>query len=85
MEMLAEITEFARPHRVGTHTTSRVMETTGALCFTPERDGTTMTWDWQVTPRGWLRALGPLLGPLGGRMDRKIWLAMKDLLEQRTM
>ena len=32
--MLVELTEFDRPHRLGSRTTSSMMETTGALTFT---------------------------------------------------
>ena len=37
--------------------------------------------DWHVCPKGWLRALGPLAGPLGSRMERRIWTGLKHLLE----
>ena len=81
MEMLAELTEFERPYRLGSRTTSSMMETSGRLTFTAEGDGTVMSWDWQVRPKGWLRMLGPLSGILGGRMERRIWTGLKDLLE----
>lgn len=76
MQMLVELTEFDRPHRLGSRTTSSMMETSGALTFAADNDGTVMNWDWQVRPKGWLRTLGPLAGPLGGRMERKIWTAL---------
>jgi hypothetical protein len=81
MVMLVELTEFDRPHRLGSRTTSSMMETSGALTFTADTDGTVMSWDWQVRPKGWLRALGPLAGPLGGRMERRIWTGLKNMLE----
>jgi hypothetical protein len=81
MEMLVELTEFDRPHRLGSHTTSAMMETSGALTFAAGGDGTIMSWDWQVRPKGWMRMLGPLFGPLGGRMERRIWASMKRYLE----
>lgn len=81
MDMRVEITEFDRPHRVGTHTTSSMMETSGTLTFTTEAEATVMAWDWQVQPRGWLRLLGPAMGPLGRRMERKIWTGLKHKLE----
>ena len=71
MEMLVELTEFDRPHRLGSRTTSSMMETSGTLTFAAEDQDTTMSWDWQVRPKGWLRMLGPLSGPLGGRMERR--------------
>lgn len=40
-----------------------------------------MTWDWQVYPRGWLRLLGPLFGPIGARVERGMWTGLKDYLE----
>jgi carbon monoxide dehydrogenase subunit G len=79
--MLVELTEFDRPHRLGSRTTSSMMQTSGALTFTADGDGTVMSWDWQVRPRGWMRMLGPLSGPLGGRMERRIWTSMKQYLE----
>ena len=81
MEMLAELTKFERPYRLGSRTTSSMMETSGRLTFTAEGDGTVMSWDWQVRPKGWLRMLGPLSGILGGRMERRIWTGLKDQLE----
>ena len=81
MVMLVELTEFDRPHRLGSRTTSSMMETSGALTFTAGNDGTVMSWDWQVRPKGWLRTLGPLTGPLSGRMERRIWTGLKHMLE----
>lgn len=81
MDMLVELTEFDRPHRLGSHTTSSMMETSGTLTFATEAETTVMAWDWQVRPRGWLRLLGPVTGPLGRRMERKIWSGLKHKLE----
>ena len=80
-EMLVELTEFERPHRLSSRTASSMMETTGRLTFAAEGDGTVMSWDWQVRPRGWMRILGPLAGALGGRMERRIWTGLKHQLE----
>jgi hypothetical protein len=79
--MLVELTEFDRPHRLGSRTTSSLMETSGALTFAAEGQDTVMGWDWQVRPKGWMRMLGPLFGPLGGRMERRIWTGLKHQLE----
>ena len=81
MEMLIELTEFDRPHRLGSRTTSSMMQTTGTLTFAAEGQDTVMSWDWQVHPKGWLRMLGPLSGPLGDRMERRIWTGLKRQLE----
>jgi carbon monoxide dehydrogenase subunit G len=80
-EMLVELTEFERPHRLSSRTASSMMETTGGLTFAAEGDGTVMTWDWQVRPKGWMRMLGPLVAALGGRMERRIWTGLKNQLE----
>lgn len=40
-----------------------------------------MGWDWRVRPKGWFRLFGPLVGPLGGRMERRIWTGLKHKLE----
>ena len=81
MQMLVELTEFDRPHRLGSRTTSAMMETSGALTFAADGDGTIMSWAWQVCPKGWMRMLGPLFEPLGRRMERRIWASMKRYLE----
>jgi carbon monoxide dehydrogenase subunit G len=80
-QMLVELTEFDRPHRLGSRTTSSMMDTSGALTFAADGDGTVMSWDWQVHLKGWMRMLGPLSGPLGGRMERRIWTGLKHQLE----
>ena len=84
MEMLVELTEFDRPHRLGSRTASSMMETSGTLTFATGDEGTVMSWGWQVRPRGWLRMLGPLAGPLGGRMERRIWTGLKHQLEDEA-
>jgi hypothetical protein len=81
MEMEVELTEFDRPRRLGSRTTSAMMTTTGALTFEEQGDGTELRWDWEVRPRGWWRVVGPLVGPLGRRMERRIWSGLKRRLE----
>ena len=81
MEMLVELTGYDRPHRLGSRTTSSMMDTSGTLTFLAYNGGTVMAWDWQVRPKGWLRALGPLVGLLGARMERGIWNGLKRTLE----
>lgn len=82
MELLVTLTAFDRPRVVGSVTTSTLLDTQGTLTFTPEGESATvMAWDWQVTPRLWLRLLGPVFGPVGRRMERRIWTAARDALE----
>ena len=80
-QMLVELTEFDRPHRLASRATSSMMQTSGALTFAAAGGGTVMSWDWQVRPKGWMRMLGPLFGPLGARMERRIWASRKRHLE----
>ena len=82
-ELLVELTEFDRPNRLGSRTTSSMMTTSGTLTFSGSSDGTVMAWDWQVRPRGWLRVTGPLVGPMGRRMEHGIWTGLKRQLETR--
>ena len=80
-EMRVEIVDFDRPHRLHTRTTSSMMATSGTLTFGPSGAGTLMTWDWQVEPKQWLCALGPVFGPVGNRVERSIWTGLKTYLE----
>jgi len=80
-QMLVELTEFDRPHRLGSRTTSSMMHTSGTLTFAAAGGGTVMSWAWRVRPKGLMRMLGPLFGPLGGRMERRTWTSMKRYLE----
>ncbi|MCJ7725261.1 MAG: SRPBCC family protein [Acidimicrobiia bacterium] len=82
MEMLVELTEYERPFRLGSHTVSSMMETSGTITFTTDGESTVMAWDWRVRARGWFRALSPLVGPLGRRMERRIWTRLKQMLER---
>jgi uncharacterized membrane protein len=82
MEMLVTLTAFDRPRLLGSVTTSTLMDTEGTLTFTPDGDqATVMMWDWNVTPRLWLRILGPVLGPVGRRLERRIWTAAREALQ----
>lgn len=81
MEMLVELIEYERPHRLGSVTSSSMMETSGTLTVTTEGTGTVMAWDWQVRPKGWLRLVAPVFGPLGGRMERGIWSGLRRQLD----
>ncbi|GAA4413381.1 hypothetical protein GCM10023168_36260 [Fodinibacter luteus] len=80
-EMLVELVEYDRPHRLGSRTTSSLMDTSGGLTFRETADGTAMAWDWQVQPHGYLRLLGPLVGVIGARVERGIWGGLKSQLE----
>lgn len=81
MELLVTLTRFDRPLVLGSVTTSALLDTQGTLTFSPDGAGATiMAWDWEVTPKRWLRILGPLFGPVGRRTERRIWTAARDTL-----
>jgi hypothetical protein len=48
--MLVELTEFQRPHQLGSRTASSMMETSGTLTFAADGQDTLISWDWQVRP-----------------------------------
>ncbi len=58
-----------------------MMQTTGTLTFAAQGQDTVMSRDWQVRPEGWPRLPGPLPGPLGSHMKRRIWTGLKHQLE----
>ena len=80
--MTVEFTEFDRPHRIGERVQMKAMDLTGGMIFEPVDDRTRMIWSWDLQPRGILRYLGPLIGAMGRRQERRIWTQMKRLLEQ---
>ena len=51
-QMLVELTEFDRPHRLGSRTTSSMMHTSGTVTFAADGGGTVMSWAWRVRPKG---------------------------------
>lgn len=80
--MTVEFTEFERPARLSS--VSRVGTTTiaGALTFEPHGEVTVMRWRWDVHLPVALRPLGPIVGWLGARQERRIWGELKRLLER---
>jgi uncharacterized protein YndB with AHSA1/START domain len=81
MPMVVEFTEYERPRRLASSTSSRMMETVGALTFEPVPSGTRMRWEWDVRPFGLLKLSGPLVGIIGRRQEQRIWGNLKQLLE----
>jgi uncharacterized membrane protein len=81
VDMLIEITEFQRPRRFGSRTTMSSVEVDGGLTFEPVAGATRMSWSWEVSPRGPLRLIGPLVAFLGRRQEQVIWTGLKAQLE----
>jgi hypothetical protein len=84
MPMTVEFTRFERPLLLASRTTSSMMDTEGSLTFESVTAGTRMRWSWDVRPRGALKLITPLVGPLGRRQEKAIWSELKHLLEAQT-
>lgn len=83
--MTMEVTGFDRPHRLASRTTMAGMDVDGAVTFTadgPAGDMTRLRWDWDLEPRGWLRAIVPLAPRLLSRWEARNWRRLKQHLEQ---
>jgi uncharacterized protein YndB with AHSA1/START domain len=79
--MSIELTEYTRPHRLGSHTRMKSMDVRGTLTFEPTERGTRMRWRWQLEPHGVLRRAGPLVARVGSRQEQRIWGSLKRYLE----
>ncbi len=80
-EMLVECTRCERPTLFATVITMRQADFSYRLTFGPAADGTRMHWSGEVRPKGAWKLLGPLIGWLGVRQEKRIWASMKHHLE----
>ena len=80
--MVIEWTDFDRPRRLWSSTHMSAMDIDGTLTFDPVPGGTRMRWWWEITPRGLLRLLSPMVARVGLRRERANWARLKDYLEQ---
>jgi carbon monoxide dehydrogenase subunit G len=81
--MTVEFTEFVRPRRLASVTTTGPMDTVGALSFEPSGTGTLMSWSWHITLNGWAKIGSPVVSWMGRRQERAIWSTLKQLLERK--
>lgn len=79
--LTVEVTEYARPHRFGTHTSMSWADVQEALTFDPAGSGTRMRWAWHIRPKGMAISLAPIVSVLGARHERAIWEGLKRYLE----
>jgi hypothetical protein len=84
-EMLIETTRFDPPTVLSSSTMLRNMTIHGTLKFSPEGEGTRMSWSWQLEPKGLLRMLRPVVDMLGRRQEKRIWSGLKGLLDVAQM
>lgn len=81
VEMDIEFTSYDRPRRLVSRTRMTSLDIAGTLTFEAVDGGTRMRWFWEVTPRGGMRLLGPVIGWRGRRQERRIWRELKKVLE----
>lgn len=79
--LLIELTEYARPTRLGSASQLAAMTSSGRLTLAPVDGGTRLHWSWEVRPRGPARLLSPLITWVGRRQEQRIWAGLKALLE----
>jgi carbon monoxide dehydrogenase subunit G len=84
MPMTVECTAFDPPTRLASRTSSRMLATTGEVTCTPDGDGTLLAWNWQYQLHGAMRVGGPVFALFAGRWERRNWLRLRDLLEERA-
>jgi hypothetical protein len=83
MQLMAELTDVDRPHRIGSRTTSAMMTTEGAVTFAPSgTDATLLSWDWTYRLHGATWLLAPIFGVLGARWERRNWARLRDHVER---
>jgi Polyketide cyclase / dehydrase and lipid transport len=81
VQMLIEYTAFDRPRLLASTTSMATADIRGTLTFSPHPSGTQMRWSWEVTPRGALKLLAPIIALAGRRRERRIWTGLKQQLE----
>ncbi|MGK2877356.1 MAG: SRPBCC family protein [Solirubrobacterales bacterium] len=79
--MSIEVTAFERPTRLASRTVLDSMTIDGELRFAAERGGTSMTWEWHLRPKRWLRLISPLATMIGRRQEARIWSELKSQLD----
>lgn len=79
--MTVEFTEFVRPRRLASVTTTGPMDTVGALSFEPSGTGTLMAWSWHIELNGLAKIASPAVAWMGRRQERAIWRRLKSCLE----
>ncbi len=83
LPMDLELTTYARPARLGSHSSFAGVAVDGELAFEPQGEATLLHWTWDVAPGGALRLFSPLVAWMGRRQERRIWAELKRVLERR--
>ncbi len=83
VEMIVEITDYDRPHRLDSITHSPGMDIHSRLRFEAVDSGTRITWSSRLRPHGAMRLLTPVLGVIARRQTTAIWNGLKQTLERQ--
>jgi len=81
LDMEIEVTDYERPHRLGSLTRMASADVEGLLTFEPDPAGTRLAWSWDLRPKGAYRLVGPLLASVGHQQEAELWADLKDYLE----
>jgi hypothetical protein len=82
IEMVIEVTDYDRPHRLTSCTHLSSVDIHSTLTFEPVPGGTRLRWSSDLEPRGLLRLAGPLMARVGRRQAQGIWAHLKRVLEE---
>jgi len=83
LAMVIEFTTFERPRRLASSTRMSGMDVQGTLTFDPVPEGTRMRWQWELTPRGLVKLVTPLVARMGRRQEEAVWAGLKRVLEEQ--
>jgi uncharacterized protein YndB with AHSA1/START domain len=81
VDMQIEYTGFDRPHLLASTSRMAAADFSGTLTFAPAPAGTRLGWSWHARPKGAMRLLAPVFGPIGARQERRTWTLLRDHLE----
>jgi hypothetical protein len=81
LDMMIEVTDYTRPTRLGSTTSTSMAEIHGAVTFEPDPAGTRMGWSWELQPKGVFKVMGPLVARVGRRQEAEIWAGLKRYME----
>jgi uncharacterized protein YndB with AHSA1/START domain len=81
VEMRIDYTAFDRPNLIASTTRMSAADFSGTLTFTATPVGTLLRWSWQVRPKGVMRLMAPVFGPIGSSRERRTWARLRDHLE----
>jgi uncharacterized protein YndB with AHSA1/START domain len=81
LDMQIEVTDYARPHRLGSITSMTTAQIQGTVTFEPDPAGTRLRWSWDMRPKGMLKLMGPVISRIGRRQEAQTWAGLKRYLE----